>query len=82
MVLFAIGLIIFAIGAILTYFELLIQVPWIQIETFGELADTFYFLLYYTTLAELFFFAVAAAMIMQQRLIGIFMLIMVNAVLK
>jgi len=75
--LFAVGLIIFAIGALLTYYELLVQVPWIQIETFGELADTYYYLLYYVTLGELFFFAVAAAMIMQQRIIGIFMIVMI-----
>ncbi|MGY5859996.1 MAG: hypothetical protein RTU63_11555 [Candidatus Thorarchaeota archaeon] len=75
--LFAFGLIIFAIGALLTYYELLVQVPWIQIETFGEQADTFYYLLYYLTLGELFFFAIAAAMIMQQRLIGIFMILMI-----
>ena len=75
--LFAIGLIIFAIGSLLTYYELLVQVPWIRIESFGELADTYYFLLYYITLVELFFFAVAAAIIMQQRIIGIFMIVMI-----
>ena len=74
--LFAVGLLIFAIGAILTYYELLVEVPWIRIETFGELADTYYFLLYITTIVELTFFSIAAAMIMQQRLIGIFMEIM------
>ena len=74
--LFAVGLIIFAIGALLTYWELFVQVPWIQISVFGELADTYYFLLYYLTLVELFFFAISAAMIIQQRLIGIFMVIM------
>lgn len=74
--LFAIGLIIYAIGAILTYYELLVQLPWIRIETFGELADTYYFLLYIITLITLAFFSIAAAMIMQQRLIGIFMELM------
>jgi len=74
--LFAIGLIIFAIGLLLTYWELLVRVPWIQITVFGEVADTYYFLLYYITLVELFFLAISAAIIMQQRLIGVFMIVM------
>jgi len=75
--LFAIGLIIFAIGLLLTYWELLVQVPWIQISTFGEVTDTYYYLLYYITLGELFFLAISAAIIMQQRLIGGFMIVMI-----
>ncbi len=74
--LFAIGLIIFGIGALMTYYELLVQVPWIRVEAFGEIADTYYYLLYYLTIGELFFFVISASMIMQQRLIGIFMIIM------
>ena len=72
--LFAIGLFLFGIGAILTYWELLVQVPWIQIP---EVTGTYYYLLYYITLGELFFFAISASIIMQQRLIGIFMIVMI-----
>jgi len=72
--LFAIGLIIFAIGALLTYWELLVQIPWIQIS---EVTGTYYYLLYYITLGELFFLAISASIIMQQRLIGLFMIIMI-----
>ena len=77
--LFAIGLIIFAIGALLTYWELLVQVPWIQISSFGEIVDKYYYLLYYITLGELFFLTISAAIIMQQRLIGVFMIVMLLA---
>jgi len=58
---------------ILEYYELLVQVPWIQIS---EVTGTYYYLLYYITLGELFFFAISASMIMQQRIIGAFMIIM------
>ena len=71
--LFAIGLIIFGIGCLLEYYELLVQVPWIQIS---EVTGTYYYLLYYITIGELFFFAISAAMIMQQRIIGVFMILM------
>ncbi|TFH10033.1 MAG: hypothetical protein E4H14_03305 [Candidatus Thorarchaeota archaeon] len=74
--LFAIGLIIFAIGAILTYYEILVGVPFIQIPEVIVIG-TNYYLLYYITLVELVFFAISAAIIMQQRIIGLFMIIMI-----
>ncbi|TFG32124.1 hypothetical protein EU528_04265 [Candidatus Thorarchaeota archaeon] len=69
---FAIGMIVFGIGALLTYYELLIQVPWIQIP---EVTNTYYYLLYYFTLGELFFFVVSGTMITKVRIIGVFMII-------
>lgn len=74
--LFAVGLIIFAIGAFLTYYELLVGVPFIQIQEV-TVVGTNYYLFYYITLVELVFLAISAAIIMKQRIIGLFMIIMI-----
>ncbi|TFG94331.1 hypothetical protein E4H12_15345, partial [Candidatus Thorarchaeota archaeon] len=52
--LFAVGLIIFAIGALLTFYEILVGVPFIQIPEVIVIG-TNYYLLYYITLVELVF---------------------------
>ncbi|MFW9844274.1 MAG: hypothetical protein ACFFEV_06850 [Candidatus Thorarchaeota archaeon] len=75
---FAVGLIVFAIGCIMTFWELYIQIPWLQIEAAGEPVDTFYYTLYIVILVQLTFFAISASIIMQQKLIGIFMEIMLG----
>ncbi|MFX1481627.1 MAG: hypothetical protein ACFFCP_00410 [Promethearchaeota archaeon] len=67
---FAIGLIAYGIGALLTYYELYRQVPLFQLV---DVSDTYYWPLYYLTMGELYLFSISAAMIMQQRIIGIFM---------
>ncbi|MFW9925821.1 MAG: hypothetical protein ACFFDM_03525 [Candidatus Thorarchaeota archaeon] len=72
--LFAFGLIIYAIGALLTYYELLVEIPFIQI--YGVI-NTNYYLLYYITMFELLLLAISASMIMEQRIIGLFMIIMI-----
>ena len=71
---FAIGLLIYGIGALLTFYELYTGIPLIQIS---EVNNNFYYLLYYITVFELFLFAVSAALIIEQRIIGVFMISMV-----
>lgn len=78
--LFAIGLIVFGIGSILTFFVLNNQFSLWDVDSFVRLYNNYlnyYTLFYVFTLIELFFLTIAAAMILKQRLIFIFMLIMI-----
>jgi hypothetical protein len=71
---FAIGLLVFGIGSLLTFYELFTGVPLIQIS---EVNTNFYYFFYYIIIIELFLFAISAALILEQRIIGIFMISMV-----
>ncbi|PNX52853.1 MAG: hypothetical protein BV458_07445 [Thermoplasmata archaeon M9B2D] len=78
--LFAIGLVIFGIGAVLTF---LVLGDWLTVFS----ADSFvyqynpylnqYYLFYTFTLIELFFLSIAAGIILRQRLIMLFMIVMI-----
>ncbi|MFW9958261.1 MAG: hypothetical protein ACFFCT_09320 [Candidatus Odinarchaeota archaeon] len=70
---FAFGLIIFGIGSLITFYGLYNEIVIWQYNVYLN----FYYVFYIFTLIELFFLSISAAMIMQQRLIFIFMMIMI-----
>jgi len=69
---FAVGLIIFGIGSLITFYGLYTQIVLWEYNVYLN----FYYVFYIFTLIELFFLSISAAMIMQQRLIFIFMMVM------
>jgi len=78
--LFAIGLIVFGIGAVLTFFVLGDWLTVFPVESFVYQYNPYlnqYFLFYTFTLIELFFLSIAAGIILRQRLIMIFMILMI-----
>ncbi|RDE15233.1 MAG: hypothetical protein C4K48_04100 [Candidatus Thorarchaeota archaeon] len=80
--LFSIGLLVFGIGALLTFLFFVLNnedFPWAR-ESFVRLHNPYlrdYTIFYVFTLVELFFLTIAAGMILKQRLISVFMAIMI-----
>ncbi|MFW9960535.1 MAG: hypothetical protein ACFFDV_05925 [Candidatus Thorarchaeota archaeon] len=78
--LFAIGLIIFGIGAVLTFFVLGEWLTVFPVNSFVYQYNPYlnqYYLFYTFTLIELFFLSIAAGIILKQRLIMVFMIVMI-----
>jgi hypothetical protein len=78
--LFGIGLTVFAIGSILTYFVISGQLVLFSASSFVRQYNPYlnnYYLFYVFTLIELFFLSIAAGIILRQRLIMVFMLAMI-----
>ncbi len=78
--LFAIGLIVFGVGSILTFFVLNGFLSVFSTESFVYQYNLYlndYYLFYTFTLIELFFLSIAAGIILRQRLIMLFMIVMI-----